>query len=329
MKRCNNAFLFFYVQHKRVFVANHAQPGNTEQLRLQLIALLEDFSEQHTRHSLREQVAALVPAAALLQNLGCSLVRGPGTRSARARILAYMQQHVGTVLSGAELMVVAGISEYARRIRELRVQFGWKIVSGVTLKTMEPEELAELFGSERPQLKPDQYILLSDKEDSQAAQRWRVANDIRKAKGLGVRDKILQYLRTFVGAELSGEELRYVAGDKTEWARRTRELRTEFGWPLMTRFTGRPDLPVGIYVLEEDRQAPEHDRKIPDPVYRAVLVRDGYTCQDCGWTHAQWNRSDPRHLEAHHVTQHADGGSNTADNLSTLCTVCHDARHRR
>lgn len=199
----------------------------------------------------------------------------------------------------------------------------------MTLKNMEPEELAELFAEQKLKLKPDQYLLLSDTEDTEAAYRWNIANDIRKEKGLSVREKILKFFRSFVGREISGEELRYVAGNKTEWARRTRELRTEFGWPVMTRFTGRPDLPVGVYVLEEDRQAPEHDRRIPEAVYRAVLVRDHYACQDCGWTHEQWNRSDPRHLEAHHNKQHAEGGSNTTDNLTTLCNICHDVRHSK
>jgi hypothetical protein len=68
----------------------------------------------------------------------------------------------------------------------------------------------------------------------------------------------------------------YVANEKTEWARRVRELRTELGWPVVTKVTGRPDLSVGVYVLEQDRQSPVHDRKIPDPVRAAVLTRDDH-----------------------------------------------------
>ena len=310
-------------------MAKRAKPGSPEKYRIQLIKLLENFEEHLRSSELRTQVLELVPATKLLQNLGCSLIQGEEAGSARGRILAYMKKYVGVVLSGEELMVVAGISEYARRIRELRVQYGRHILTGVTLKNMPPEELSELFRSGSLRLKPDQYILLSDKEDTEAAYRWNVANDIRKDGKLSVRDKILQYLRRFVGKEISGEELRYVADNKTEWARRTRELRTEFGWPVMTRFTGRPDLSVGIYVLEEDRQAPEHDRKIPESIYRAVLVRDKYACLDCGWMHEQWNRSDPRHLEAHHIKPHVKGGTNTEENLITLCNICHDERHKK
>ena|GEM_PF-4707183 len=42
-----------------------------------------------------------------------------------------------------------------------------------------------------------------------AAHRWRIANEIRKKK-LGVRDKILEYMRRNVGKHITGEELRYI-----------------------------------------------------------------------------------------------------------------------
>lgn len=310
-------------------MTEHSKQSDPEQYRLRLMELLKNFEDHLKNSELRTQVLELVPATDMLQNLGASLLQGPDTDSARSRILAYMKQYMGIVLSGKELMVVAGISEYARRVRELRVEHGWRILTGMTLKNLDPEEVASLFGGMRPQLKPDQYILLSSVQDTEAAYRWNIAHDVRKERALSVREKILKYFRMFVGKEISGEELRYVAGDKTEWARRTRELRTEFGRPVVTRFTGRPDLPVGMYVLEEDRQAPEHDRRIREAVYRAVLVRDEYTCRNCGWTHGQWNRSDPRHLEVHHLTQHVDGGANTADNLITLCNICHDVQHRK
>jgi hypothetical protein len=191
---------------------------------------------------------------------------------------------------------------------------------------METEELKEFLLSEQLKLKPDQYILLSLDEDIEAAHRWHVANDIRKNKSLNSRDKIIQFMLRFVGKEITGEELFYV-GNTSEWGRHVRELRTEYGWPITTHFTGRPDISPGIYILESDRQAPEHDRKIPEAVMRAILAGDEYSCQDCGWTHKQWNPSDPRHLEAHHILGHARGGSNTADNLVTLCNICHDMRH--
>ncbi|WP_198145987.1 HNH endonuclease [Desulfonatronovibrio magnus] len=113
-----------------------------------------------------------------------------------------------------------------------------------------------------------------------------------------------------------------------EWARRVRELRTELGWPIVTKSTGRPDLAIGAYTLEADRQGYEHDRKIPDNIRREVLRRDGYKCSECSWSHEEWNPSDPRHLELHHIQYHAKGGKNTKENLQTFCTVCHDKIHK-
>ena len=109
-----------------------------------------------------------------------------------------------------------------------------------------------------------------------------------------------------------------------------RELRTEEGWPIVTKNAGRGDLPVGVYVLEEDRQAYEHDRKIPDDIRVAVLTRDNFSCVECGWKRAMLSREDPRNmLELHHKKHHKDGGENTAENLETLCNVCHDKKHRK
>jgi 5-methylcytosine-specific restriction endonuclease McrA len=97
----------------------------------------------------------------------------------------------------------------------------------------------------------------------------------------------------------------------------------------MTQATGMPELPIGMYVLVSNKQAPEHDRVIKDQVRREVLQRDDYRCTECGWAHYNWNPSDPRHLEAHHMIHHMEGGMNTLDNLITLCNICHDKAHAK
>lgn len=299
-----------------------------ETIRKELEKLIINFEDELKSDSLRQKVLALIPCFHQLRNLGKSLIPRNVARSARDRILHYFQRYPQTVIAGDELLVVSGIQEYARRVRELKVQFGWLIVNGVTAKEMSEEGEFPLESVDVSNMSPSDYILLSSTQDRDAAHRWFLANEIRK-ESLSVRDKILKYFLKNVGKPVSGEELRYVAKDKSEWARRVRELRTEFGWPIVTRNTGRPDLDIGIYLLEADRQSPEHDRHIPDAVKRRILRRDGYRCQKCGWTHEEWNRSDPRHLELHHVKPHAKGGENTEENLVTLCTVCHDDTHRK
>jgi hypothetical protein len=244
-----------------------------------------------------------------------------------------MQRYPHRVIDGDELMVVSGIQEWARRLRELRVQFGWWIYSGVTLKQIaeEDEQQAAEFKSalqiDIGRIKPDQYILIRKEQDREAALRWNQINEIRRER-TGVRDKILKFLQLNVGKEVGGDQLAYLASDRKEWARRVRELRTEFGWSVLTRQSGRPDLPIGVYVLEHLRQAEPHDRKIDDDVRVEVLERDGFACRKCHWTLKQASAADPRKfLELHHIEHHSKGGANTAKNLITLCNVHHDAVH--
>lgn len=308
-------------------MARRSSIGDPEELRSALVCLLSNFEELLKSCDLREQVRELIPANYLLRDLGSSLLRDESIKAARDRILHYLLKYVGVIIEGEELMVIGGISEYARRIRELRVEYGWKIVTGYAVKDMVDDTESNGEYVELSKMRPDDYILLTDLQDRDAAYRWNLANEIRKEKDLSVRDKILKFFRKNIGKHISGEELRYVADNKSEWARRTRELRTEYGWPVMTRSTGMPELPVSVYVLIEDKQAPEHDRTIKDAVRREVYMRDSHSCQDCGWNYNSWNPSDPRHLEAHHIKHHVDGGDNTVSNLVTLCNICHDKRH--
>ncbi|MFU8858362.1 MAG: HNH endonuclease [Deferrisomatales bacterium] len=301
-------------------------PVDPEAVRQKVADLIKNFESELQSGGLRPKVLALVPIFHGLRDLGKALIATKYASAARDRILYYFRQYPGTIINGDELLVVSGIQEYARRLRELRVQFGWAIVSGVTIKEMCEDESDEV-PDELTAMRPNEYVLLSAEEDRDAAHRWNVANTIRKERG-SVRNKILKFLRANVGHGVTNEELRYVAGDKTEWARRVRELRTEHGWPIATKTTGRPDLGVGVYMLQADRQSPKHDRNIPDDVRREALRRDGYKCNSCGWSHDEWNQSDPRHLELHHITHHVKGGANVRENMKTLCTVCHDKVHR-
>lgn len=320
-------------------MARRSRPNdNPEEIRSALVELLANFGAELRKPDLRAKVKALIPAFHKLRDLGCSLMPMAEASAARDRVIAYFKAYPRKVIEGDELMVVSGIAEWARRVRELRVQFGWSIFSGVTFQHILEEARAEedertvanldSLGINPSRIKPDQYVLMRDDQDKHAAHRWNVLNEIRR-KEASVTVKLIEYFRRNVGEEITGEELRYLAKDKKAWARRVRELRTEQGWPIVTKNSGREDLPIGVYMLEEDRQTYEHDRAIPDSVRVAVLQRDGFKCVECGWNRSMLSRDDPRRmLELHHKQHHKDRGANTTENLVTLCNVHHDAVHR-
>lgn len=268
--------------------------------------------------SLRQKVCRLALIRHRLDELGISFLSDGGIErgSASDRILAYLRLHPQIVIDGAELAVVAGIQDYPRRIRELRTEHGYQIVSGAS---SDPEAGLDLA--------PDQYMLVSAEPNAESASLWRLANRIRNSS-IGSREKILEYLLANVGLVVTTEELKYVSGDASEFGRRTRELRTEQGYPIATRFTGRPDLAPGQYILQSrDRLAQPHDRKIPLDVERAVYARDNNTCRCCGWSRETSGHDSPRILELHHREHHAQGGENSVDNLVVLCSRCHDEVH--
>ena len=52
--------------------------------------------------------------------------------------------------------------------------------------------------------------------------------------------------------------------------------------------------------------------------------RDGQKCRACGKS-----AKDGARLEVHHIRRRADGGSDTPDNVVTLCHECHEAHHQK
>ncbi len=291
--------------------------------------LISQFNASVQR-DLRTKVLEIIPMWEQLLKLGCELIPKETASSARNRILHYFLSYPKTIISYKEIQVVSGISEWARRVRELCVEFGWSIVSGSTAKEMHAEGEFENLDHmpDIEEMKAADYILFKITQDREAAHRWHVAKDIRNSHG-GSKSKILAFLRKNVGCIVTGDELRYVAKDASEWARRVRELRTEGGWPIATYWSGRPDLTVGEYILEDDRQAKVHDRKIDDKTRKFVLERDKLTCQSCSWSRKDWIPELPRHLEIHHILPHAYGGKSVPKNLITYCNSCHDDIHNK
>ena len=291
---------------------------NVEQIVGDIEAKLSAFQSDFTGLSLREKVLRLVGLVQGTRKLSVAVLKTEGidARAGRERIRIYMVRHVGVVLDAIELEIVSGISDYGRRIRELRVQDGYKILSGAS---NDPD--SGLL------LKPTQYLLIHEEPDLTAAHRWHIANRIRNQSGMGSKDRILQYLQANAGKVVTTEELIYV-GRASESPRRARELRTEEGYAIATRFTGRPDLRQGEYVMENvDRVAEPHDRHIPAKVGEEVFARDHNTCRVCLWNHESWTWQDPRFLELHHFEHHSHGGQNVSANLLVLCNVCHDKVH--
>jgi hypothetical protein len=226
-------------------------------------------------------------------------------RSAFQRLLAYLKMNIGQEVEGEELDVLSAISEWPRRIREWRVEKGWPI-----------------------RARGSSYILESDEPDSKGAQIWKSMNSIRRTNK-AARDKMLDLFLAFPGEPLSTDDIRYVTKGKD--MRRLRELRTELGWRILTRNTGRPDLRPDEYILINTEPMEEHDRHIEDKVVAKVMMRDGCRCQKagCHWHPKEKTPGDPRqYIELHHINWHSTGGTNDPENLITLCNVHHKDVHR-
>ena len=154
-----------------------SQPNqDPEAIRLEIETLLSNFASELKSSDLRAKVIALIPVFHKLRELGCSPTSKAEASSARDRVLADLRCYPDVVINGDELMVVSGIAEWARRLRELRVNLEWAIYFGVTFRDMEEkasvgednEEIAALesaIGAHSAKIKRDQYILTKKEKD--------------------------------------------------------------------------------------------------------------------------------------------------------------------
>lgn len=60
---------------------------------------------------------------------------------------------------------------------------------------------------------------------------------------------------------------------------------------------------------------------------QAARDRDGYTCQSCGVEVSRRSQDQAADYEVHHLIPAAAGGSDTLENLVTLCEKCHNRAH--
>lgn len=144
--------------------------------------------------------------------------------------------------------------------------------------------------------------------------------------GSGSRSKILRFLLQNMGRVVSKDEIRRASGNASEWARRLRELRDEFGYQILSH-KDRHELKPGQYLLETDTRLPAIPRAISKETRAFVLERNGYTCQMCGLAAGD---PDPFHpglkvrLTMGHIIDKSKGGADRPENLHAICTNCNE-----
>ncbi len=264
------------------------------------------LDDPEARHELDEVVTRL--RVLILRHFGRK-PRASHGEGARSIIREYFHANVGRWIEGEEIAAISGIQEWARRVRELRVQEGYDI-----------EE------------QDDRYCLRHSQPDGKSAAHWESLHAIRQLDG-SARDRILTLFKSHVGEVLGRNEIEYV-GKIKEGTRRLRELRDEFGWPIESHIDD-PQLQPGQYRLvsaeEEDRTDPRQ-RIYPEDLRAEVFKRDAYTCQKCHRDHAKAQAAGDRrfYLEIHHRTAVAEeldalpaDQLNRPENLVTYCHACH------
>lgn len=233
--------------------------------------------------------------------------RAPRGQGAKAKILAYLKKRVGQDVYGEELRAASGIHEWARRVRELRVEDGYEIL----------------------ELGKSTYRLESAKPNKERAEQWQLANELRNRRG-SARDRIGDFLEANVGRVVTRDQIDYVARI-AEGSRRVRELRDEHGWPIESHVDD-PGLQPGEYRLiskaRKDRRDPSQ-RLYPDDLRQRVFERDQYRCQVCGRDRAKAEAAGDKrfYLEVHHKVAVADDLAalppKERNKLANLVTLCH------
>lgn len=142
----------------------------------------------------------------------------------------------------------------------------------------------------------------------------------------GARSKLRAHFLANTGRVMDAEELRSIAGNTSEWARRVRELRTEEGYPILSH-DDRADLKPGQYLLESSVPLPAFERSISMEVRAFVLDRNGFTCQMCGAVAGEAHPFDPSRktrLQIGHIVDKSMGGEDIPSNLRAICSVCNE-----
>ena len=148
---------------------------------------------------------------------------------------------------------------------------------------------------------------------------------VKTARG-GARGKLRAHFLANIGRIMDSEELRSVADNQSEWARRVRELRTEEGYLILTH-NDLSELKPGQYLLNTPKPAPAFERAISKETRAYVLDRNGFTCQMCGAVAGEPHPYDPTRktrLHIGHIIDKSKGGIDEPSNLRAICSVCNE-----
>jgi hypothetical protein len=142
----------------------------------------------------------------------------------------------------------------------------------------------------------------------------------------GSKERIRQFLLANIGRVSEARELQEASGGAAEFARRTRELREDEGWPILTH-NDSADLKPGQYLLKEKpgaKPAVAFARGISARLRAQVLDRNGFTCQMCGLTPGEIDPATGRKVRLHlgHIKDKSLGGKDELTNLRALCSGC-------
>lgn len=233
-------------------MASRLQISDTELLCSRLIEVLNDLPNRLQHGSAGDQVGELVQVHHILRDLGASIgasLAPEDSDSGRARLIAYFRAQVGRVVHTDELMVVAGIGDYPRRIREARTDHGWPIISGMAVRDLRSlntsrEALKRVPGG----MATDEYILLEDRRDTKAPERWNATKVMRTSEE-PARNLVREYFERFANQRITAEELRYLVGNKSSWTLGVTEL-TASGCVISGADLTASDVPPGIFILK-------------------------------------------------------------------------------
>ena len=142
----------------------------------------------------------------------------------------------------------------------------------------------------------------------------------------GARGKLRAHFLVNIGRVMDSEELRAIADNQSEWARRVRELRTEEGYLILTH-NDRSALRPGQYLLETAKPQPAFERALSKETRAYVLDRNGFTCQMCGAVAGEphpYDLTRKTRLHIGHTLDKSKGGSDEPSNLRAICSVCNE-----